>query len=76
MTMPKMFAKLLKDVQTKTTVPLMPYHSALYGCSRGTSYKVAAEGLAKGDPEFMRVADSIRLVTSVTRKKLGIESAA
>jgi hypothetical protein len=76
MTIPKAMAKILKDVKTRPTAPLWPHYGELYGLSRGATYKAAAEGLAKGDAEFMRVGKAIRLVTAVTRKKLGLESAA
>jgi hypothetical protein len=76
MTTSKAMAKILKDLKTNPTVPLVPHYSAIYGLSRGATYAAAAEGLANGDPEFMRVRKVIRVVSAVTRKKLSIESAA
>jgi hypothetical protein len=76
MTTPKAMEKILKDFKTRPTVPLIPHYSAVYDLSRGASYKAAAEGVANGDAEFVRVGKVFRVVSAVTLKKLGIESAA
>jgi hypothetical protein len=66
-------SEVLRDLKTRPTVPIWPYYGRAYSLGRGASYKAAADGLARNDPEFVRSGKSIRLVTAVTRERLGIK---
>jgi hypothetical protein len=66
-------AEVLRDVKTQVTVPVWPHYGVLHQCGRNASYDRANEGLARGDPEFVRSGRLIRLVTAITRKRLGIQ---
>ena len=66
-------AKVMEDLRTEPTVPVWPHYGVIYRCGRNASYDRANEGLAKGDPEFVRSGRLIRLVTAVTRQRLGIK---
>ena len=67
-------ARILKDLWLKPTVPLWPTYGAVYDVGRATAYKEAAEGLRRGDAEFLRKGKVIRLVTAVTRKRVGLDA--
>jgi hypothetical protein len=62
-------AEIINDIKTKTTVPVWPHWGRVNGCSKGTAYQRAQQGGA----EFIRHGRIVRAVTSVMRRKLGIE---
>jgi hypothetical protein len=69
-------AEILNDIKTKPTVPVWPHYGRVYDLSRGKSYEIAA----KGGPEFLHIPAGddrtlYRVITSLLRKKLGIEAA-
>jgi hypothetical protein len=65
-------AEILRDIQTKPTIPIWPHLGFAYGCSRGSAYKLAENG---SPGEFIRVGRLIRATTAPLRKRLRIEAA-
>jgi hypothetical protein len=64
----------LRDVKTKPTNPVWPHWGMLHDLGRGSAYKAANEALARGDAEFLRKGKAIKMVSAVTRKRLGLDA--
>jgi hypothetical protein len=66
-------AEVMKDVRTEATTPVWPHYGVLFRCGRNASYDRAKEGLAEGDPLFVRSGKLVRMVNAVLRERLGIK---
>jgi hypothetical protein len=69
-------AEIRADFATRPTVPVWPHLGWFYNVGREKSYEIAGDGLKQGLPEFLRVDNSIRVVTAVLRKKHPMEASA
>jgi hypothetical protein len=70
-------SEILNDIKTKPTVPIWPHYAWAHNCCRHKAYETARRGgeefiYVGGDPKKRKM---IRVVTSVLRKKLGLETA-
>ena len=60
----------IKEIRTKTVVPLWPVVGIVLDMSRGSVYQAAHSG----EIETVRYGKSIRAITAPLRRKLGIDA--
>lgn len=63
--------EILDEIKSKPTVRVWPHLGVVFDCSRGQAYSM----VARQDVDTIRIGNSIRVITSSLRKRLGLDAA-